>query len=161
MSIITVGTVRNHTEAVNPGIKSLNYLNNILAKIEAINAGVMEAIMLNPQGFVCEATGDNVFAVRGNNLITPPPSAGILEGITRNVVIELASKGGWRVLETNMTRYDLYTADEVFLTGTAAEIVPVVKIDRRVIGRGKPGPVTLRLSEDFHVFARSNGTSIY
>jgi len=161
MAIITVGTVRNHTEAINPGIKSLNYLNNILAKIEAINGGVMEAIMLNTHGYVCEATGDNIFAVRGNMLMTPPSSAGILEGITRNIVMELASKNGMQVVETNMSRYDLYTADEVFLTGTAAEIVPVVEIDKRTIGKGKPGPVTLRLSEDFHVFARSNGTNIF
>ena len=160
MAIVTVGTVRNHTEAISPCIKSLNYLNNILAKIEAINAGVMEAIMLNHHGYVCEATGDNVFLVRGNSLVTPPPSAGILEGITRNVVIDLARQQEMDVRETEVTRYDLYTADEVFLTGTAAEIVPVVAIDRRKIGTGKPGTATRRLAGEFHAFAQTNGTPI-
>lgn len=160
MAIVTVGTVRNHTEAVNPSIKSLNYLNNVLAKIEAINAGVMEAILLNPHGYVCEATGDNIFLVRGSSLVTPPPSAGILEGITRNTVMDLARQQGLDVREENLTRYDLYTADEVFLTGTAAEIVPVVTIDRRTIGEGKPGRTTGRLAEAFRALARKTGTPI-
>jgi len=160
LSIITVGTLRNHTEAVNPKIKSLNYLNNILAKIEAINAGCMEAIMLNPQGFVAEATGDNVFAVRGKVLITPPPWCGTLDGITRNVVMQLASDRGFEAVEDVLTRYDLYTADEVFLTGTAAEVIPVVKIDRRTIGSGKPGAVTRQLAQAFHRFATTHGTPI-
>ena len=160
MSIITAGTVRNHPEAVNPCIKSLNYLNNILAKIEAINAGVMEAIMLNHNGHVAEATGDNVFAIQGDRLMTPPPSAGLLEGITRDVVITLAGQRGMTVMERDMTRYDLYTADEVFLTGTAAEIVPVVRIDRRGIGTGKPGRKTLELSTAFKEFARQQGTPL-
>ncbi len=160
LSIVTVGTIRNHTESINPAIKSLNYLNNVLAKIEAINAGCMEAVMLNPQGFVAEATGDNIFVVRGDRLITPPPYAGTLEGITRNVVMDLARKEGMRVSEEMMTRYDLYTADEVFLTGTAAEVIGVVNIDRRPIGEGRPGPVTRRLAGIFHAHAARTGMPI-
>ncbi len=160
LSIVTVGTIRNHTESVNPQIKSLNYLNNILAKIEAINSGCMEAVMLNPQGFVAEATGDNIFVVRGNTLLTPPTWCGTLEGVTRNVVMKLAAEAGMDVREEVMTRYELYTADEVFLTGTAAEVIPVVKIDRRSIGSGKPGPVTRQLAKTFNRFASSNGTPI-
>ncbi len=153
LRIVTVGTVRNHPEAINPNIKSLNYLNNILAKIEAINAGVMEAIMLNHQGFVAEATGDNIFLVRGTEMLTPPASSGCLEGITRNVVIDLARAAGIEVREAVISRYDLYTADEVFLTGTAAEVVPVVEIDKRTIGDGKPGETTRRLIGCFREFA--------
>ena len=160
MKIITVGAVRNHVEAVNPRIKSLNYLNNILAKIEAINSGVPEAVMLNPQGFVAEATGDNIFAVTGNRLLTPPCWCGALEGITRNCVMELGREQGLAVQEQVLTRYDLYTADEVFLTGTAAEIISVVDIDRRVIGAGQPGAVTRRLTEAFRAHARTSGTPI-
>lgn len=160
LSIVTVGTIRNHTESVNPQIKSLNYLNNIMAKIEAINSGCMEAVMLNPQGFVAEATGDNIFVVRGNTLLTPPTWCGTLEGVTRNVVMKLAAETGMDVREEVMTRYELYTADEVFLTGTAAEVIPVVKIDRRSIGSGKPGPVTRQLAKTFNRFASSNGTPI-
>lgn len=160
MSIITVGTMRNQAEAVNPRIKSLNYLNNILAKIEAMNAGVMECIMLNPQGYVAEASGDNVFIVKGKTLVTPPSWCGALEGITREVVMKLAPKHGYEAREDVLTRYDLYTADEVFLTGTAAEIISVVNMDRRVIGDGKPGPVTLDLGHRFHAFAQSTGTPI-
>lgn len=160
MSIITVGTMRNQAEAVNPRIKSLNYLNNVLAKIEAMNAGVMECIMLNPQGYVAEASGDNVFALRGKTLLTPPPWCGSLEGITRAVVMELAPGHGLTVREDVMTRYDLYTADEVFLTGTAAEIISVVNVDQRVIGRGKPGPVTRKLAKSFHALAQRTGTPI-
>jgi branched-chain amino acid aminotransferase len=160
LSIVTVGTMRNHTEAINPQIKSLNYLNNVLAKIEAINAGCMEAIMLNPQGFVAEATGDNIFIVRGKTLITPPAWCGTLEGITRNTVMKLAAEEGYAVGEDVLTRYDLYTADEVFLTGTAAEVIPVVNIDRRSIGGGVPGPVTRRLALSFRRFAGTTGTPI-
>lgn len=160
LSIITVGTIRNHVEAVNPRIKSLNYLNNILAKIEAINAGVVECIMLNTQGLVAEASGDNVFVIRGDNLITPPCWCGALEGITRDVVMELAAEHGLQAKEDVLTRYDLYTADEVFLTGTAAEIISVVNIDRRTIGRGKPGPLTKRLGQAFHALALQSGTPI-
>lgn len=160
LSIITVGTVRNHSEAVNPNIKSLNYLNNVLAKIEAINAGCMEALMLNTHGRVAEATGDNVLVVKGNQLLTPPTQECALEGITRNVVMRLAREEGIEVREQSMTRYDVYTSDEVFLTGTAAEIIAVVSIDRRRIGDGKPGAVTRRLSERFRKFARASGTPI-
>ncbi len=160
LSIVTVGTMRNHAEAINPRIKSLNYLNNVLAKIEAINSGVMECIMLNPQGYVAEASGDNVFVVRGNTLSTPPSWCGALDGITRATVMDLAVSAGYSVSEDVLTRYDLYTADEVFLTGTAAEIIGVSDIDRRSIGDGRPGPVTLKLGEHFHAFARENGTPI-
>ncbi len=160
LSIVTVGTIRNHTESINPQIKSLNYLNNVLAKIEAINSGCLEAVMLNPQGFVAEATGDNIFVVRGNTLLTPPAWCGTLEGITRNVVMKLAAESGMTVREDVLTRYELYTADEVFLTGTAAEVIPVVVIDRRSIGAGKPGKVTRKLAAAFHRFASSSGTPI-
>jgi branched-chain amino acid aminotransferase len=157
LALVTVGTLRNLPEAVNPRIKSLNYLNNILAKIEAINAGCMEAVMLNAQGAVAEATGDNIFALRGNVLRTPPVTEGALEGITRNVVMRLAADKGIEVRETRMSRYDLYTADEVFLTGTAAEVIGVVNIDRRQIGDGHPGPVTKSLMEIYHTYACANG----
>jgi branched-chain amino acid aminotransferase len=160
LTIVTVGTIRNHTESINPAIKSLNYLNNVMAKIEAINSGCSEAIMLNPQGFVAEATGDNVFVVKGKTLITPPTWCGTLEGITRDVVMRLAVEEGFAVKEGVLTRYDLYTADEVFLTGTAAEVVSVVNIDRRTIGSGAPGPVAKRLERVFHRFAATHGTPI-
>jgi len=160
MSVVTVGTIRNHTEAVNPRIKSLNYLNNVLAKIEAINAGVMECILLNPQGYVAEASGDNIFAVRKGRLITPPSWCGALEGITRNAVMKLAVEMGYPVEERVMTRYDMYVADEVFLTGTAAEIIAVTNVDRRRIGSGRPGPITRRLGKRFAEFVRAQGTPI-
>ena len=160
LSIVTVGTTRNVPEAINPRIKSLNYLNNVLAKIEAINSGVLEAIMLNAHGYVAEATGDNVFVVKGNKLITPPPWCGALEGITRNVVMDLAGKMGYLVKEDVLSRYDLYVADEVFLTGTAAEIIAVVNIDRRCIGSGKPGAVTRKLSKAFSDIVKHDGTAI-
>ncbi len=160
LKVVTAGTIRNHTESLSPAIKSLNYLNNILAKIEAINAGVEEVIMLNPQGFVAEATGDNVFMLQGNRLLTPPVSAGALEGITRNVVMDLARADGLDVCERVLTRYDLYTADEMFLTGTAAEIISVIEMDRRPIGTGKPGARTRALTARFREFAASHGTPI-
>lgn len=160
LRIVTAGTVRNHPEAINPRIKSLNYLNNILAKIEAINSGCMEALMLNPDGFVAEATGDNVFALHGDLLITPPVFSGALEGITRSVAMRIAGEQGLQVRERMLNRHDLYTADEVFLTGTAAEIIGVVEIDRRVIGDGRPGPATRRLEKAFRKYARSSGTPI-
>jgi branched-chain amino acid aminotransferase len=160
MAIVTVGTLRNLPEALNPRIKSLNYLNNILAKIEAINSGCMEAIMLNAQGFVAEATGDNIFAIRGNTLSTPPVTEGALEGITRNVVMQLAREKGMEVREARMSRYDLYTADEVFLTGTAAEVIGVINIDKRAIGDGKPGPITQSLTETYHAYVCAHGTAI-
>ena len=160
LKIITVGTVRNHPEAINPRIKSLNYLNNILAKIEAINGGCMECLMLNHKGEVAEASGDNVFAVKNGVLSTPPSTCGALEGMTRNKVMELACKTGYEVREAVMARYDLYVADEVFLTGTAAEIISVVDIDKRQIGDGKPGAITTELSALYAEYARSQGTPI-
>ena len=150
LEIITASTMRNHPNAVNPRLKSLNYLNNILAKIEAIDAGTLEAVMLNHLGYVAECTGDNIFIVRDGRLFTPPIAAGILEGITRDEIIDIARTFGIEVREENLTRQDLYVADECFLTGTAAEVVPVVRIDKRTIGSGKPGPVTKRLAEEFH-----------
>ncbi|MCR4321949.1 MAG: branched-chain-amino-acid transaminase [Candidatus Brocadiaceae bacterium] len=145
LDIVTVTTIRNHFSALDPKIKSLNYLNNILAKIESIQAGAGEALMLNKDGYVAECAGDNMFIFKNNILRTPPSSAGILVGITRNVVMKLATEMGVQVREELMTRYDLYIADECFLTGTAAEIIPVVKIDGRTIGTGKPGKLTLDL----------------
>jgi branched-chain amino acid aminotransferase len=155
LEVVTVATVRNYNAALNPRIKSLNYLNNILAKIEGQQAGAVEAIMLNTEGCVAECTGDNIFIVRNKALSTPPVTAGILEGITRNCVIEIARKLGVAVREENMTRYDLFVADECFLTGTAAEIIPVVKIDQRPIGAGKPGPMTLQLLREFQKLTRN------
>ena len=160
LDIVTVPTVRNLHSALNPAIKSLNYLNNILAKIEANNAGVEEAVMLNAEGFVAECTGDNLFIVKNRALFTPPLSAGALYGITRQTVIELAEEAGLKVSEPNLTRYDLFNADECFLTGTGAELIPVVKIDGRVIGTGKPGPITRRLEEDYHALTKVSGEPI-
>lgn len=150
MAIITASVTRNHPNAISPRIKSLNYLNNVLAKWEALDAGVSEALMLNHLGFVSECTGDNIFIVKGGQLITPPEEAGILLGITREVVMNLARAAGIPVVARNLSRQDIYVADECFLTGTGAEIVPVTKIDSRVISDGKPGPITGRLLEAFH-----------
>lgn len=161
MQIVTVPTVRNLHSALNPAIKSLNYLNNVLAKIEANNSGCEEAILLNAQGFVAECTGDNLFIFRDGKLMTPPLSAGALRGITRQVVISLAVEAGIQVSEPDLTRYDLFNADECFLTGTGAEIVPVVKIDGRVIGSGKPGPITRKLEVAYHTLTKSSGEPIY
>lgn len=161
MAIVTVPTVRNLHSAVNPAIKSLNYLNNILAKIEANNAGCEEAIMLNAEGFVAECTGDNIFIVKEGALLTPPLYAGALYGVTRKVVMDLATEAGMEVQETNLTRYDMFNADECFLTGTGAEVVPVVKIDGRVIGNGKPGASSLNLIERYHALTKVSGEPIY
>lgn len=161
MEIVTVATTRNLHNAVNPAIKSLNYLNNILAKIEANNAGVEEAIMLNADGYVAECTGDNIFILKGDRLLTPPLSAGALYGITRGTVLELAEADGLKVSEPNLTRYDLFNADECFLTGTGAEIIPVTKIDARVIGSGKPGPVTKKLVAKYHALTKCSGEPIF
>jgi branched-chain amino acid aminotransferase len=155
-----VPTARNLHSALNPAIKSLNYLNNILAKIEANNAGVEEAVMLNAEGFVAECTADNLFVVKNGELFTPPLSAGALYGITRRTVIELAQESGIKVSEPNLTRYDLFCADECFLCGTGAEIMPVIKIDGRVIGNGKPGIITRRLEEDYHALTKVSGEPI-
>jgi len=161
LTLITVPTTRNLHSAVNPAIKSLNYLNNILAKIEAHNGGCEEAVMLNSEGYVAECTGDNIFILKGDQLLTPPLSAGALYGITRQVVMDMALKSGLKVSEPNLTRYDLFNADECFLTGTGAELIPVVKIDGRIIGNGKPGSVTKKLVEDYHRLTISSGEPIY
>jgi branched-chain amino acid aminotransferase len=149
LDIVTVSVQRNHPAALSPRIKSLNYLNNILAKIEGVQAGCMEALMLNHKGEVAECTGDNVFLVRRDVLQTPPLEAGILEGVTRDAVIEVAREAGIEVREMPLTKHDVYIADECFLTGTAAEVVPVVRVDNRVIGTGKPGPMTRDLEKRF------------
>jgi branched-chain amino acid aminotransferase len=149
LEIITAATIRNHPNAVSPRIKSLNYLNNILAKIEAIRAGCFEAIMLNHLGEVAECTGDNLFLVKKGTLKTTPTNSGILEGITRNVVLDIAKSAGIPTVECALIRHDVYTADECFLTGTAAEIIGVTKVDGRSIGSGKPGPITKLLRERF------------
>ncbi len=157
MEIITVPTPRNLPEALNPQIKSLNYLNNILAKIEAANAGVSEALMLGANGYVAECTGENIFIVRKGTLLTPPAYIGILKGITRCSVMDLAAKAKMQAREEVLTRHDLYNAKECFLTGTAAEIAPIVKIDGRVIGTGKPGKATARLMRDFRQLTKTAG----
>lgn len=159
--IITVATRRNRPDVLSPQVKSLNYLNNILVKIEAKLAGVLEALMLNEQGYVAEGSGDNVFLVKGNKLITPPSSAGALEGITRNAIMELGKKLGYDVREELFTRHDVYVADEVFLTGTAAEVIAVTKVDGRTIGDGKPGVHTNRLLEEFRKLVVEDGEKIY
>ena len=155
LQLVTANTIRNHPAALSPRIKSLNYLNNILAKIEATDSGTVEAMMLNHKGEVAECTGDNIFIVRGGVLKTPPPEAGILEGITRAAVIRLATEEGIYVQETPLERHDIYTADECFLTGTAAEVIAVVSLDGRVIGAGKPGPITRQLLERFRALTRT------
>ena len=155
MKVISATTVRGHPLAIPPQVKSLNYLNNILAKIEALDSNVPEAIMYNHEGYVAEATGDNVFIVRDGVIYTPPPEAGLLEGITRKVVIRLAKEEDLEVVEKNLTRFDLYICDEFFLTGTAAEVIGVVEIDGRVIGDGKPGPITRLLRKKFFKYAHS------
>jgi len=154
LEIVTASTIRNHPAALSPRIKSLNYLNNILAKIEGLRAGCVEALMLNHQGEVAECTGDNIFLVKRGELLTPSVDAGILEGITRGVVIELGRAAGLTVRETTLTRHDVYTADECFLTGSAAEVVPVVKVDQRPIGSGTVGPVTRDLIARFKAEVR-------
>lgn len=155
LEIVTVSTMRNHPAALSPRIKSLNYLNNILAKIEGMQAGCVEALMLNHKGEVAECTGDNVFLVRNGRLLTPPCEAGILEGITRDAVMQLARDAGIDVAEIPLTKHDVYIADECFLTGTAAEVVPVVKVDARQIGDGVPGPITRELLSRFHEVVRA------
>ena len=154
LRIVTAATQRVHSAALSPRIKSLNYLNNIMAKLEGLQAGCVEALMLNHKGEVAECTGDNVFVIRSGSLLTPPPDAGILEGITRGAVMDLAHAAGIACHEATLTRYDLYTADECFLTGTAAEVIPVVEIDGRKVGSGTPGPITARLTADFHTLVR-------
>ncbi len=160
LAIITCATRRPAPAALMPQVKSLNYLNNVMAKVEAIQANALEAVMLNEQGYVAECTGDNLFLVKDGRILTPLISDGALDGITRAVIFELAAKLGIQVIERSLTRYDIFTADECFLTGTAAEVIPVVQLDRRPIGTGKPGVTTRRLIEAFHELAMSTGTPI-
>ncbi len=155
LKVISANTVRNHPLSIPPQIKSLNYLNNIFAKLEALDNGVFEAVMYNHMGYVAEATGDNIFIVKDGVIYTPPVSSGSLDGITRRVVMKLAQENGYQVVERDMVKFDLYTADEFFLSGTAAEVIPVVEIDGRVIKNGKPGSVTRELMEVFDKYVRS------
>lgn len=159
IEIVTVPTRRNRADVLSPQVKSLNYLNNILVKAEAKLAGVHDGLMLNTEGYVVEGTTQNIFVVSGNRLVTPPCYLGALEGITRNTVMELAIKTGYEVYEKPLTRYDIYSADEVFMTGTAAEIIAVVKVDGRVIANGKPGNKTRQLYHVFKEYVLQDGTS--
>jgi branched-chain amino acid aminotransferase len=161
LEIVTVATRRNTPDALNPKIKSLNYLNNVLVKIEAKRAGVFEALMLNSEGYVCEGSGDNIFLVKNGRLLTPPGYLGALEGITRASVMEVAEEKGYEVLETPFTRHDVFVADEVFLTGTAAEVIPVISVDGRVIGEGLPGKVTKELIVGFRANVTKQGRQVY
>ena len=161
LALVTVPTMRNRVESLNARVKSLNYLNNILAKIEAHNSGCVEALMLDQNGFVVECTGDNIFIVKDGKIRTPPAYLGALEGITRNCIIEVAREKGYTVSEEPFTRYDVFTADEVFLTGTAAEAIPCVEVDKRPIGDGKPGKITLELIAAFHERTSVDGHQVY
>ncbi|MDE5412400.1 branched-chain-amino-acid transaminase [Alkalihalobacterium chitinilyticum] len=161
LEIVTVPTRRNRPDVLSPKVKSLNYLNNILVKIEASLAGVSEALMLNNEGYVAEGSADNVFIVKGNKILTPPGYVGALEGITRNAIIDIASDLGYDVKEEPFTRHDVYVADEVFLTGTAAEVIAVVKVDGRVIGDGKPGKETNKLLKAFRKKVVEDGEKVY
>jgi branched-chain amino acid aminotransferase len=154
MAVITASVIRNHPNALSPRIKSLNYLNNILAKIEAVDAGVPEAIMLNQEGNVAECTADNIFIVKGGTVYTPTTHDGILEGVTRDVIIDLCRRQNIPCFEKSLQRHDLYIADECFLTGTGAEVVPVTKVDGRPIANGQPGPTTKKIIEAFHRYIR-------
>ena len=158
LEVVTCSTRRPTPASLSPQVKSLNYLNNDMAKVEALKAGAKEGLMLNEQGYVAECTGDNVFVVKKGEVITPPVSDGSLDGITRQVIFELCSELGISIREMSMARYDIYTADESFLTGTAAETIPMVKLDEREIGDGKPGPISLRLIEAYRQKVRSEGT---
>ena len=160
LAIITCATRRPAPASLMPQVKSLNYLNNIMAKIEAIQSNALEAVMLNEQGYVAECTGDNLFLIKNGELLTPFISDGALDGITRAVIIELAAKLGVPFREKSLTRYDIYTSDECFLTGSAAEVIPVVALDRREIGTGKPGEFTLRFLKAFHELASTTGTPV-
>ncbi|MBN2910145.1 branched-chain-amino-acid transaminase [Polycladomyces sp. WAk] len=161
LHIVTVPTRRNVPDALNPKIKSLNYLNNILVKIEANRAGVGEALMLNSDGYVAEGSGDNIFIVKRGVLYTPPGYVGALEGITRQAIIDLAHQLQLPVKEEPFTRHDVYVADEAFLTGTAAEVIAVVNVDGREIGDGKPGPITRQLLAEFRRLVRVDGVKVY
>ena len=160
LELVTVATRRTPTWALDPRIKSLNYLNNILAKLEAQQAGVLEAVMLNGEGYVAECTADNIFFVRQGQLCTPSTAAGALQGVTRDSILEVAQALGQPTTEGFFTRYDLYTADECFITGTGAEIIPVVRIDGRTIGAGHPGPLTAQLRQDFETLCHQDGVHV-
>jgi branched-chain amino acid aminotransferase len=161
LTMVTCSTRRTPPAALSPRVKSLNYLTNILGKLEAQNAGAGEGLMLNEQGYVTECTGDNIFIVKKGQISTPYLNSGILAGVTRSVVFELAEKLSVRAVEQELIRHDIYTADECFLTGTAAEVIPAVQLDRRLIGNGQPGPITLQLIESFRELTRATGTPIY
>ena len=161
LTIVTCATRRSNPAALNPAVKSLNYLNNVMARIEANLANADEALMLNDAGNVAECTADNVFVIKRGQIFTPPITAGALRGITRGIVFEIAAELGIKVLETDITRHDIFVADECFLTGTAAEIIPVVKADGRLIGNGKPGPITTRTMARFRQMTRETGTPIF
>jgi len=161
LTVVTVATRRTNPSALNPAVKSLNYLNNVMARIEANQAKADEALMLNDEGNVAECTADNVFIVKHGHIFTPPITAGALRGITRSVVFEIAAETGIKVVETDITRHDVFIADEAFLTGTAAEIIPLVKADGRALGTGKPGPITTRMIARFRELTRETGTPIY
>ena len=161
LTIVTCATRRSSPAALNPAVKSLNYLNNVMARIEANLAGADEALMLNDAGNVAECTADNVFIIKRGQIFTPPITAGALRGITRSIVFEIAAELGIKIMETDVTRHDVFIADECFLTGTAAEIVPVVKADGRLVGNGKPGPITTRTIARFHAMTHETGTPIF
>lgn len=161
LNIVTVATRRSNPASLNPAVKSLNYLNNVMARIEANLAGADEALMLNDAGNVAECTADNVFIIKHGQIFTPPIVAGALQGITRSVVFDIAAEFDLKVIEADFTRHDIFVADECFLTGTAAEIIPVVKADGRVIGNGKPGPITTRIIARFREMTQKTGTPIF
>jgi branched-chain amino acid aminotransferase len=161
LTVVTCATRRTGSAALNPAVKSLNYLNNVMARIEANLAGADEALMLNDAGNVAECTADNVFIIKRGNIFTPPISAGALRGITRAVVFDIAAELGLKITETDITRHDVFVADECFLTGTAAEVIPVVKADGRMIGSGKPGSITMRMIGRFRELTRETGTPIF
>lgn len=160
LTMATCSTRRTTPASLSPAVKSLNYLNNVMAKVEALNAGAEEGLMLNEQGYVAECTGDNVFVIKDGKISTPPVSAGALDGITRQVMFEIGEALGTPIEEKNLTRYEIYTADEIFLTGTAAEVIAAVAIDRRTIGTGKPGPITNQFIAEFRKLVGSTGTPI-
>lgn len=161
IKVMTSATRQVSHEAIDPRIKSLNYLKNILAKIDAQQAGAHEAIMLNAEGFIAECTADNLFVIRDGRLLTPAPQDGALGGITRGAVLELAAEARLPAAEARLTRYDLYTADEAFVTGTGAELMPVASADGRPVGSGKPGPLTRQLTEAFHALVRTEGDPLW
>ncbi|MEP7015062.1 MAG: branched-chain-amino-acid transaminase [Verrucomicrobiota bacterium] len=161
LTVVTCATRRTGPGALNPAVKSLNYLNNVMARIEANLAGADEALMLNDAGHVAECTADNIFIIKHGQIFTPPIAAGALRGITRSVAFDIAAETGIKVVETDITRHDVFVADECFLTGTAAEIIPVIEADGRPIGTGKPGPITARMMTRFRELVRETGTPIY